>query len=56
MKKKIEIELDEKDLTLSQELGFRILVESLPNVMIDKCFLHPKKIVVDGNTAWQREK
>lgn len=56
MKKKIEIDFEDKELNTAQEIGLGNLLESAIGVMQNKCFLHPKKVTVDGNVAWLKDK
>lgn len=56
MKKKIEIDLEEQELSTSQEIGLNSLLTSAIDAMQTKCLLHPKKVLVDGNVAWLKEK
>lgn len=56
MKKKIEIDLEEQELSTSQELGLNSVLTSAIEALTTKCLLHPKKVIVDGNVAWLKEK
>jgi hypothetical protein len=56
MKKKIEIDLEEQELSTSQELGLNSVLTSAIEALTTKCLLHPKKVLVDGNVAWLKEK
>ena len=56
MKKKIEIDLEELELSTSQELGLNSVLTSAIEALTTKCLLHPKKVLVDGNVAWLKEK
>lgn len=56
MKKKIEIYLEEQELSTSQELGLNSVLTSAIEALTTKCLLHPKKVLVDGNVAWLKEK
>jgi len=56
MKKKIEIDLEEQELSTSQELGLNSVLTSAIEALTTKCLLHPKKVLVDGNLAWVKEK
>ena len=56
MKKKIEIDLEEQELSTSKELGLNSVLTSAIEALTTKCLLHPKKVLVDGNVAWLKEK
>ena len=56
MKKKIEIEFEEQKFSTSQELGLNSVLTSAIDAIATKCLLHPKKVLVDGNVAWLKEK
>ena len=56
MKRKIEIEFEEQELSSSQALGLNSILMSAVDAMQTKCLLHPKKVLVDGNLAWLKEK
>ena len=56
MKKKIEIEFEEQGFSTSQELGLNSILTSAIDALTTKCLLHPKKVLVDGNLAWVKEK
>lgn len=56
MKKKIEIEFEEQGFSNSQELGLNSVLISAIDAITTKCLLHPKKVMMDGNVAWLKEK
>jgi len=56
MIKKIEIDFQERELDASQEVALECVLRSTIEVIQNKCFLHPKKVMVDGNVAWLKEK
>lgn len=56
MKKKIEIEFEEQKFSTSQGLGLNSVLTSAIDAIATKCLLHPKKVTVDGNVAWLKEK
>lgn len=56
MIKKIQIELQEDHLDNAQEFALDCVLRSAMEAIQTKCFLHPKKVMVDGNVAWLKEK
>lgn len=56
MIKKIEIDFQERELNAVQEVALECVLHSTIEVLQNKCFLHPKKVMVDGNVAWLKEK
>lgn len=56
MIKKIEIDFQERELDAAQEVALECVLRSTIEVIQNKCFLHPKKVTVDGNVAWLKEK
>ena len=56
MIKKIQIELQEDHLDNAQEFALDCVLRSAMEAIQTKCFLHPKKVMVDGNVAWLQEK